>query len=490
MTTFVAKLQVMVTDSLKEKAANGLFWGTISSGTLQLINALSGIVTARLLSPADYGVVGMLTIFNAIATSLMDSGFSNALVNIKKITHNDYNSVFWYNVVVGVSIYIILFFCAPLIADFYHQPCLTLLSRVTFTTFVIASLTSVHGAYMLKNLMVKERAILTFVAVVVSSGVGIALAMRGQGYWSLAWQQVVVIAVIGLGRVYYTKWLPSLRVDFAPVRRMFAFSNKILITSIVNTINANVLTTILGRIFPANIVGNYTQANKWDTMGYSLISGSVQQIAQPVLASTNDEKDRQRRVFRKILRFTAFLSFPLMFGLAIISREFIVVLISDRWINTVILLQILCVSGAFMPFYTVYQNLFMGRGKGNAYMWLSIIQVVAQTVVIIASYRYGVTVMVSVFSAATILLLLPWQVLAHKYIGLRMIDVARDVLPFMLISAVIMAATYLGTAFIHNLILLLLTRIVIAAILYVVVMRLLNAEIMNECVGYLFKRKK
>lgn len=480
----------MPTESLKEKAAKGLFWGTLSSATLQLIGALAGIVTARLLTPTDYGIVGMLAIFGAIATNLMDSGFSNALVNIKEIRHNDYNSVFWYNVAIGVSLYIILFFCAPLIASFYHQPALTLLSRVMFTTFVIASLTSVHGAYMLKNIMAKERAIVTFVAVLLSSIVGIVVALHGYGYWSIAWQQVTVITLIGIGRIYYTRWFPTLQIDFAPIKKMFAFSNRILITSIVNSVNSYALASILGRLFPVNLLGNYTQANKWNVMGYSLISGSVQQIAQPVLVSANEDKERQKRIFRKIIRFTAFLSFPLMFGLVIISREFIVVLITDKWLTAVPLLQILCVGGAFMPFYTVYQNLFMGRGKGTSYMWLSISQAAIQIIVVIISYSYGVTIMVSAFSMITILMLLVWQFFAKKYIGLRLRDVLHDILPFMLISATVMAGTYFATSFIHNMLLLLTVRIVIAAALYLIIMRLLNAEIMNECIRYLFKRKK
>ena len=181
----------------------------------------------------------------------------------------------------------------------------------------------VQNAYMTKNMMNKEIAIVSFVALISSNVVGVCLAFSGMAYWSLAWQQVIFITVLNFGRFYYTGWRPQLHIDFGPVRQMFAFSVKLLITNIINTVSNNVLTFIFGRFYPIDDVGNYSQAYNWNTKANSFISNTVGQIAQPVLSSVKDDRGKEQQVFRKMFRFTSFLSFPLMFGLALVSHEFI-----------------------------------------------------------------------------------------------------------------------------------------------------------------------
>ena len=252
-------------ESLKEKTAKGLFWGAMNSGSTQVLNILFGIFLARLLSPADYGIIGILTIFTLIAGNLQSSGFTQALVNIRKPTDNDYNSVFWFNVLVSLTMYVVLFFCAPLIADFFHQPCLTALSRFVFLSFFISSFGIAQNGYMMKNMMNKEITIVNFMALISSNVVGLVLAFNGMAYWSLAWQQVIFILVLNIGRYYYTGWRPNFHIDFGPVRKMFGFSVKLLVTNIINTVSNNVLTFVFGRFYPINDVGNYSQAYNWDT---------------------------------------------------------------------------------------------------------------------------------------------------------------------------------------------------------------------------------
>ena len=310
----------------------------MNSGSTQVLNILFGIFLARLLSPSDYGVIGVLTIFTVIAGNLQSSGFTQALVNLEKPTHRDYNSVFWFNIIVSFSIYVVLFFCAPLIAAFFHQPCLVWLSRFVFLAFFISSFGIVQNAYMSKNLMNKEIAIVSFVALISSCVIGLVLALLGFAYWSLAWQQVVYIAVLNFGRYYYTGWRPSLDMDFGPVRKMFGFSVKLLVTNIINTLSNQLLTFIFGRFYAISEVGNYSQASNWNTKANSFITNTIGQIAQPILASVKNDKSKELLVFRKMLRFTSFLSFPLMFGLTLVSREFILVTIHEKWIESVPLL--------------------------------------------------------------------------------------------------------------------------------------------------------
>lgn len=475
--------------NLKQKTAQGLFWSFLSSGGMQLLNLIIGIFLARLLSPGEYGIVGMLAIFTLLANNLQESGFGVALVNIKDIEHNDYNAVFWFNVGMSLLLYAILFCCAPLIAAFFHQPCLVSLSRFVFLGFIIASLCISPNAMLVRGLKMKEKAITSLSALVVSGTVAVIMAIKGFSYWSLATQQILYNVVICFGRFYYTRWCPTLKVDFAPVRQMFSFSYKVLITAVLTTINNNVLTVIFGRLFPAQAVGNFTQANKWNTMANQMVTNTMAQVAQPVFTQVTDDKERQRRVFGKMLRFTAFLAFPALFGLALVAPQVILLAIGDKWVDSIPLLQILCISGAFIPLYTVYQNLFLSQGKSDTYMWLSIGQIAIMLTAVLACHAMGIRTMVIAFACINILWLLAWQVFAYRLIGYRLFSMLRDLLPFMLIALAVMALTYLVTLHISNMLMLLVSRVLIAAALYFMAMKLLRARILEDCIEFIRSKK-
>ena len=478
-------------ENLKEKTAKGLMWGAVNNGTMQVLNLLIGIMILRKLSPEDTGLIGMLAIFSAIAGNLQSSGFSTALINEKKPTAAQYNSVFWFNILMGGLLYAVLFCSAPLIAWFFHQPRLTDLSRFLFLAFFISSFGISTNAYLVKNMMNREITIINIAALLLSGTTAIVMAQNGMAYWSLAWQQVVNSLVLVLGRFYYVRWKPSLRFTFDYIRQTFSFSMKILVTMIVNTVNQNMLTVIFGRLFrDARVVGNFFQAYKWDAMAFQTVGGMLSQVAQPVLVSVRDERERELQVFRKMVRFAAFLSFPALFGLALVAREFILCTIGEKWIDCVPLLQILCLSGAFMPLFALFQNLVISHGRSDVNMWLNIGQILLQLVVILLFYRQGITVMVIAYSLFNILWLIAWQPFARRIIGLRMTDLLRDTVPFVIISAVVMLAVHYATLPVENIWLLLLLRIIVAAALYYAAMRLLNVAILRECMQFVFKKKR
>ncbi|MBF1586287.1 MAG: lipopolysaccharide biosynthesis protein [Prevotella sp.] len=473
---------------LKEKTARGLLWGALNSGSTQLLNLIFGIILGRLLTPAEYGIVGVLSIFTLIAGNLQSSGFTQALVNLKAPRNEDYTAVFWFNTLTSFVLYALLFLSAPLIAQFFHQPCLVEVSRFVFLSFVISSFGIAHNAYMTKNMMNRELAIIGAIALLCSGGVATFLAFYGFSYWSLAWQQIIYITVLNIGRYYYTPWRPSWHFTFEPVRKMFGFSVKILITNIINTLSNNILTLLFGRLYPIKAVGDYSQAYKWNTMASAFVANAVGQVAQPVLASVKEEHGRSVRVFRKMLRFTAFLSFPAMFGLAIISNEFILLTIGKRWLDAVPLLQKLCIGGAFVPFYTLYQNVAISNGRSDFYMFCNIAQIVLQLVIIAFFYHLGINTMVMVYTLFTIAWLFVWQWIAHRIIGLRFWEVIKDVMPTQCIALLVMATTYFVTLPLHHLLLLLICRILIAALLYAAIMKLLHVEMMDELLLFIKKR--
>ena len=306
--------------SLKEKTAKGLLWGGIGNGALQLLNLAFGIFLSRLLTPADYGMVGALTIFSALAGIFAESGFILAIVNKKEVRHDDYNAVFWFNITVGGTLYLLLFACAPLIARFYHTPELASLARFLFLSFLVGSTTAAPLAYYFRNLMVKERSQIQIAAIIVSGIVGVTCAYCGWGSWGIAVQTVVYSGMNALLIWLRSPWRPTFSFSRKALLDMLPFSSKLLFTSIFTHVNNNIFSVLLGRFYTLQQVGYYTQGSKWTTMGYSTVTGMVNSVGQPVFREASGDPVRLQHIFHKMLRFTAFVSLPAMFGLGLVAE--------------------------------------------------------------------------------------------------------------------------------------------------------------------------
>lgn len=476
-----------MSETLKEKTAKGLFWGGISNGLQQLLNLFFGIFLARLLTQEDYGMVGVLSIFSLIAATLQESGFISALANRKEIRHQDYNAVFWFSSLAGLSMYLLLFACAPLIAQFFQLPELTPLARYSFLGFLISSTGVAHSAYLFRSLKVKQRAMASVFGLLLSGTVGITLAYLGFSYWGIATQSLVYVSVTTGCYWYFSPWRPTFKIDFSPLKEMFMFSSKLLVTNIFHHIHNNIFSLILGKFYTVSDVGNYNQANKWNYMGHSLINGMITGVAQPVLSQVTDDKERQLRVFRKMMRFTCFISFPAMFGLSLIAPELITIAITDKWIESAKMLQILCISGAFIPIISLCSNLLISKGKSDIYMWNTIGLVLVQLTMALVLYPYGIYTMIIVYAAINIVWLLVWNYFVNQEIGYRLINLLKDLLPYLLIATGTMAITYFATADCSHIYVRFVAKISLAASLYVLIMWLSGSTTFKESIHYLKK---
>ena len=476
--------------SLKEKTARGLFWGGVSNSVQQLLNLFFGIFLARLLTPADYGMVGMLSIFSLIASTLQESGFTAALANKKDAGHSDYNAVFWFSTLMGLTLYVVLFFCAPLIAGFYHTPELTPLARYSFLGFLISSTGVAHYAVIFRNLKVKENAVVMLVALAVSGMVGVLMAWQGMAYWGIATQSIVYVCCVTALRWHYSGWRPTYHWDFRPLRGMLAFSSRLLVTNVFQHINYNLLSVVLGRFYAAREVGFFNQSNKWNYMGYSVIQGMVQGVAQPVLRQVDDDRKRQVRVFRKMLRFVAFVSFPCLLGLSLVAPELITIAITDKWARSAGLLRMLCVGSAFIPLQNLYSNLIVSRGRSDVYMWNVIAQGVVQVAVALTCYRLGMERMVMCYVAVNIGWTFVWHWMAWREIRLRLWDALRDTVPFLLIAAGTMTVTELAVTHVtQNLYASFIAKIALAVALYVGLMVACRVQTFREAWAYFTTKK-
>ena len=539
-------------ETLKEKTAKGLFWGGLSSTVQQLLGIVFGIILARRLNQSDFGMIAMITIFQLIGNDLQNSGFKVALVNLRQPTDRDYNSVFWFNILMGGSLYVLLFFLAPFIADFYHIPSLTPLARYAFLSIVFASFGTAQSAWLFKNLHAKQQAKAGMMAVLISSSVAVAMAHMGFAYWALATQTNLYILLCTLLYWHYSPWRPTIRssksnvqnpsddsialstplnpsqplstepqvlsqphrrclstfIDvLRPALRMFRFSVKLLISQVLTDINNNVLNILLGRFYGRHDTGNYNQAFQWSTKGSNIIQSMVQQVAQPVLVSIDNEHERQLHVLRKMMRFAAFLSFPLLFGLSLVSHEFIVTLLGEKWAQSAHYLRLLAVASAFLPLSTLLANVVITKGRSNIFMYVNLALAICQTTTMLTIYHFQISLplreeagvgslytMVLAFVALTILWFFIWAYFAQRLAGYRFTMLLRDVLPFLLTAAAVMLTTGFTTSLIPALgegsgVGLLLTRILLAALLYYALMRLFRVQILNECLQFFNRRK-
>ena len=501
-------------ESLKEKTAKGLFWGGMNNGVQQLLGLAFGIILGRLLDPSDYGMTAMLAVFSVIANELQSSGFKTGLINLKSPTHNDYNAVFWFNILAGAAIYVVLWFCAPLIADYYHQPKLIPLSRYVFLGFVFSSFGMAQSAYLTKQMQIKQIAQCGMTATLTSSIVSVVLAALGFGYWALATQYLMYIAINTLLLWYFSPWRPSsflprqasrARVRFSdfqftifePLKRLFPFSFRIMLSAIFTQLNNNIMNLLLGRYYGETNTGHYNQAYQWSSKCFLLVGNMLKQVDQTVLVGLGDERERQLAVLRKMMRFTAFISFPLLFGLGLVSHEFIVLAIGEKWAFSASLLPLLCLCGAFMPLSTLLTDSIISQHRSDIYLWNTLALGLLQIVLMVTLWREGIYTMVIAYTLLNIMWMFVWHFFVQRLMNYRLIHFLKDIIPFALAAAAVMAVTYFVTELIVDrlqliddyprLWILLLSRVIIATVLYLGVMRLSGAVILKECLSFLKK---
>lgn len=479
----------MAEQSLKDKTAKGLFWGGVSNGLQQVMIFVFGVVLARALDVADYGMVGMLAIFSGIASNIQESGFTNALINKKEFDHEDYNAVFWFSTLSGILLYSLLFFLSPLIARFYNNPELINLSRVIFLGFLFGGVTVSQNAFLLKKLMVKERAKIDIVALLVSGITGIVLALLGFSYWALGIQSVVYVGIGSCLRYLYTPWSPTLTINFRPLKDMINFSGKIFVTNVFNQINTHLFSVVIGRLYNPVQVGFYAQGQKWMGIGSSFLGGMIANVAQPVLAEVVDDCERQKHVFRKMIRFGAFLSFPLMFGLAFVSKEFIQIAIGEKWLPSAVYLSFFCVWGAFIYLWVLLGNLLMAHGRSNIYMWGMISTGCLQLVLIILVHSYGIYAMLICYILVYFFVLFCWLIYAKKIIHITLFEVFKDCIPYLGITILTLSFVWLLTSNLENLYFLFCSKIILSILIYIFLMWKTNSVIFNECLSYLLRKR-
>lgn len=363
-----------MSESLKTKAVKGTAWSFADNIAGSGVTSLVGIVLARLLTPAEFGIIGMVMIFIAISNSIIDSGFSSALIRKKNVEDIDYSTVFYFNLFVSIILYIALYFSSPAISSFFDESELIRITRVLGLILIINAFAIIQRTILVKNVDFKTQTITSLIASITSGALGVVMAFSGFGVWSLVGQQVLRQGLITVFLWVFNRWRPSLDFSIKSFKELFSFGSKLLIAGILSTIWINLNSLVIGRFYSITILGQYTRSAEFQNFFACNLNSIVQRVSYPVLSSIQDEQDRLKRAYRKVIKVTMLITFPCMLGLAAIAEPLILVLIGEKWEPCIYYLQILCFSGMLYPLHSINLNMLNVKGRSDLLLKLEIVK--------------------------------------------------------------------------------------------------------------------
>ena len=382
---------------------SSLFWKLMERGGTQGIQFIVQIVLARLLLPAEYGIIALITIFLAIANVFVQSGFNTALIQKKDADETDFSSVFYLSLIIAGGLYIILFLTAPVIANFYKEPQLIPVLRVLSLTLFFGAINSIQYAVVSRTMQFKRLFFSSLSGIVVSGIIGIAMAYLGFGVWALVGQQLTNNLLISIALWFTVKWRPQLIFSIKRVNRLFSFGWKLLCSSLLDTVYNNVYGLVIGKIYNSEALGYYNRGNQFPNLIVANIDGSIQSVMLPVLSANQEDKTRVKNIVRRSIVTSSFIIFPLMMGLAVCAEPLVKILLTDKWLPAVPFLQLMCLSYAFWPIHTANLQAINALGRSDIFLKLEIIKKFIGVATLFISIPFGIYVMVGSQAALSLI---------------------------------------------------------------------------------------
>lgn len=478
-----------MSESLKQKTAKGVLWSAVEQFSVQIIQFVLGLIMARILSPHDYGLVGMILVFTSIAETFVNSGFSNALIRKQNKTEVDYSTAFYFNIVVGLVAYFILFFLSPFIARFYNEPLLELLTKAISINVFINSLGIVQRARYSIKVDFKTQAKATTTSVLISGIIGIWMAYSGYGVWAIVWQSVIRNALNVLLLWIFAKWLPQLQFSWHSFCEMWSFGYKLLLSGLLDTIYRDIYQLIIGKVFSAQDLGNYTRAKQFANFPSANFTGIIGRVTYPILSSIQDDDARLEHVYRKYLRLSAFIVFPLMVGLSALAEPLIISILTEKWRAAIILLQVICFGMMWYPIHAINLNLLQVKGRSDLFLKLEIIKKIIGVTILCITVPIGLVAMCIGGIFSSIICLAVNTYYTGKLINVGFWLQMRDLLPTLLLSLAMGVVVFLSVMFFSSNIVKLFVGVVVGVVFYIGVAYLFKMEEISDLLS-LVKRKK
>lgn len=375
---------------LKDKAISGVKWNAIGRFSTQGVNFIIGLVLARMLAPSDYGVVGMVGIFFAIAQTFIDSGFGSALIRKNDCTDTDYSTAFYFNIVVGLVCCILLCVASPFIANFFNTPILKDLIKVMSINMFIGSFAIVHTSKLTHSVDFKSQSIVNLLTAVLSGISGILMAYSGMGVWSLVCQHLISTTLRVIFLMIVTKWYPKRKYSIESLKYLLGFGGKLLIASLLHTIYSNLTTFIIGKFYTPNDLGFYTRGQSLASFPSTNVASIIQSVTYPILAKMQDDDEYLIQAYRKLISMTSMLIFFGMLLLASLAKPLIMLLLTDKWQGAIIYLQVFCLTYMFDHLCSLNLNILYVKGYSNLALRLEVIKKSISITMIVIAIRMGV----------------------------------------------------------------------------------------------------
>lgn len=424
-----------MSEDLKKKTAKGVGWGFTENILGSGIFGLANIVLAHILTPEDFGIIGMTAIFLTLSNSLVDSGFANALTRKKEVSRSDLDTVFYFNLTVSTLLYVILYFAAPFIARFFHQDILVRVIRVLSLSLVINAFGIVQKILLYRRIDFKTQAWISLVSSLTAAAAAIVCAVKGAGLWSLVILQLVRMSISSILLWIVSRWHPGFSFSWASFREMFSFGSRLLLTSIMSTVWAEIYSMVIGKVYTPSILGLYSRAEKVKAMFTTNIGMVMQRVCYPVLSTVQDETGRQVQMYRKMFKTTVLLSFTAIFGLWAVAEPFMVTVFGQKWLPAVEYLRILCFSGLFLPLMLSCVNVINADGRSDLTLILEILKTSLGVIPVLFGIFISVKAMLWSMIATSAVLYVIHAAFVSKVIPYSVGRQFADMLPTLIVSA-------------------------------------------------------
>ena len=453
-------------ESLKDKTVKGVSWSFVEQVLTRGVNFVIGIILARLLSPTDYGLVGMLGIFIAVSQLFVDGGLASALIRQKNASDEDYSTVYIINLSLSVLFYFLLFFSAPIVARYYEQPLLLPLMRVVALILIISSLASVQGTLLTIRVDFRSKSVISILSAILSGAAGIVCAMKGLGAWALVAQSLTSALVVTVVTLMIVRWMPRLVFSKESFRRLFSYSSKLLGASLISTVYNNVYPMIIGKKFSVGDVGLFSRANQFPNVVNETLIGSFNRVAFPVLSRIQDDDQRLIDVYDRYIQVFCFVTFPMLLGLCGCSLPLVLFLLTDKWVESVPLMQLLCISLLPNGITRINLNLLYVKGRSDLLLRMEIIKKIIMFAILFASMFFGLMAMCYAIILNGWIDLYFSSFYTKKILGYGLWQQLKSVFPYFLISLVVLAESLFFSHIIQNNLLSLLISASVGCLLY------------------------
>ncbi|KAA0958684.1 lipopolysaccharide biosynthesis protein [Planococcus kocurii] len=422
--------------SMKKKTIGGLLWSFGDLVGNQGIQFLIQIILARMLLPEHFGLIGMILVFIALSNSLVDSGFTQALIRERNASQTDYSTVFYFNFLIAVLIYWILYAAAPSIGRFFDEPQLVQLVRVLSIGIMINSFAVIPKAMFAKEVNFKVQAKINLSSSILSGLLAVGLAMAGYGVWSLVLRQLSMNTIQSLLFTLSKKWMPSFVFSVTSFKRLFGFGWKLLVSGLIDTFYTNVYFLIIGKQYSTAQLGYYTNASRFSEIVSQNLAATILRVTYPVLSRIQDDNERLKQSYKNITKLAAFLIFPIMVGMAAVGEPLVLLVFGEKWLPMITYFQLLSIAGMLYPILALDLSIFQVKGRSDLYLLLEIINKTSLTVLLLIAIglEFGV---IGLIVAATLNTYLEFFVNCHfskKEVAYPAKEKVRDLLPMYLLS--------------------------------------------------------